>query len=51
VKPARFHPEAQAELEAEAAYYEERSAGLGERFTHDVEAAIALASAWKISRT
>jgi plasmid stabilization system protein ParE len=46
VKPARFHPEAQAELEAEAAYYEERSAGLGERFTHDVEAAIALASAF-----
>ena len=46
MKPARFHPEAEVELAAEAKYYEERSPGLGERFTHDVEAAVELASAF-----
>lgn len=40
----RFHPEAEVELTAEALYYEERSAGLGERFTREVEAALALAA-------
>lgn len=43
MKPARFHPEAEVEITAEAAYYEERSAGLGERFTHEVQAAIKIA--------
>jgi len=46
VKPVRFHPEAEVELAAEAQYYDERSAGLGERFTHEVEAAVGIASAF-----
>lgn len=43
MKPAAFHPEALAELEAQALFYEERCAGLGERFTAQVEAAVRLA--------
>ena len=40
MKPVRFHPEAEVELAAEAKYYEERSPGLGERFTGEVEVAV-----------
>lgn len=43
MKPAAFHPEALAELEAQAVFYEERSVGLGLRFTEQVEAAVILA--------
>lgn len=43
MKLARFHPEAEVELAAEAAYYEERSPGLGARFLREVEAAVGLA--------
>ena len=43
MKPAAFHPEALAELQAQAVFYDERSAGLGERFIAQVEAAVALA--------
>jgi toxin ParE1/3/4 len=43
VKPPVFHPEALTELQEQAAYYEERSAGLGERFAAQVEAAVNLA--------
>ncbi|MEK8051343.1 type II toxin-antitoxin system RelE/ParE family toxin [Ideonella sp. DXS22W] len=42
-KALRFHPEALAELQAQAVFYEERSPGLGERFTARVEAALELA--------
>ena len=42
MKPASFHPEAVAELLAQAAYYEERVAGLGERLFDQVESAIRL---------
>lgn len=45
MKPARFHPEALAELQEQALYYEERSSGLGERFVTQVEAALNLAVA------
>lgn len=45
MKPAIFHPDALAELQAQVRYYEERSPGLGERFIAQVEAAIALAAA------
>jgi hypothetical protein len=34
-----FHPDALAEFQAQAIYYEERSAGLGVRFAEQVEAA------------
>ena len=34
------------ELEAQAKYYEECASGLGERFTGEVQAAVALASAF-----
>ena len=44
MKPARFHPEAEVELAAEAKFYEEQWRGLGERFTEEVEAALKLAS-------
>jgi hypothetical protein len=46
VKPVRFHPEAEIEIAAEAKYYDERSPGLGERFTREVQAAVELASAF-----
>lgn len=39
-----FHPEALAELQEQAVYYEEHNAGLGERFTAQVEAAVRLAA-------
>ena len=40
MKPARFHPEAEVELAAEAKYYEERSPGLGVRFTGEIEVVV-----------
>ena len=43
MKPPVFHPEALAELQDQAVFYEERSTGLGERFTAQIEAAVALA--------
>jgi len=43
VKEAVFHPEALAELRDQAVFYEEKSAGLGERFTAQVQTAVALA--------
>lgn len=46
MKPVRFHPEAEIEFAAEARYYDERSPGLGERFTREVQAAVGLASAF-----
>ena len=46
MKPVRFHAEAEVELTAEAKYYDERSPGLGGRFTREVEAAVELASAF-----
>jgi toxin ParE1/3/4 len=42
---AAFHPDALAELQEQAAYYEERSPGLGLRFVAQVEAALQLAVA------
>ena len=44
MKPAAFHPEALDELLEQAVYYEERSPGLGRRFTAQVEAAVGLAA-------
>jgi toxin ParE1/3/4 len=44
VSPLVFHPEALAELQEQAVYYEERSEGLGERFVAQVEAAAGLAA-------
>lgn len=46
MKPIRFHPQAELELEAEAQYYEERAPGLGERFIREVQAALEIASAF-----
>jgi plasmid stabilization system protein ParE len=46
VTPVRFHPDAEVELTAEACFYEERVVGLGERFTHEVQAAVQLAAAF-----
>jgi toxin ParE1/3/4 len=43
VKTLVFHPEALAKLQEQAIYYDERSAGLGEKFTAQVEAALLLA--------
>jgi toxin ParE1/3/4 len=40
----RFHPQALAELEAEAVYYETKVPGLGKRFANEVEAAIRIAA-------
>ncbi len=40
----RFHEEAQAELAAEAVYYESKVAGLGVRFINEVEAATHIAA-------
>ena len=40
---ARFHPEAEFELQAEASYYEHHTVGLGVRFTREVEAAVRVA--------
>jgi toxin ParE1/3/4 len=44
VSPLVFHPEALAELQEQAVYYEERSEGLGERFVSQVETAAGLAA-------
>lgn len=44
MKPARFHPDAEVELAAQAHYYDERSPGLGQRFADEVQAAIELAA-------
>lgn len=44
MKPARFHPDAEVELAAQARYYDERSPGLGQRFADEVQAAIELAA-------
>ena len=38
-----FHPEALADLQDQAIYYEERSPGLGERFLSQVDEAVKLA--------
>ena len=43
MKAVAFHPDALAELQAQAQYYEERSEGLGERFVTQVEVALSLA--------
>lgn len=43
MKASVFHPDALAELREQAVFYEERSAGLGERFAAQVEAAVSLA--------
>ena len=42
MKTLVFHPEALTELQAQAIFYDERSPGLGERFTVQVETALAL---------
>ena len=44
MKSSTFHPEALAELREQAVYYENRDAGLGERFLAQVEAAVQLAA-------
>ena len=46
MKLARFHAEAESELQAEATYYEQHTRGLGARFTREVEAAVNLACAF-----
>lgn len=38
-----FHPEALAEMQDQAIYYEERNPGLGERFLSQVDEAVKLA--------
>jgi plasmid stabilization system protein ParE len=43
LKTFAFHPEALAELQEQALYYQERNEGLGDRFTTQIEAAISLA--------
>ena len=43
-KSVRFHSEAQAEFVAEAAYYDSKSNGLGERFIREIESAIQIAA-------
>jgi toxin ParE1/3/4 len=42
VKPAIFHPEAQAELDAAVAWYEAQRPGLGLDFQAEVEAAVSM---------
>ena len=46
MKPVRFHAEAETELLGEAKYYDDCSPGLGVRFVQEVQAAVALASAF-----
>jgi toxin ParE1/3/4 len=43
VKVASFHPEALAELQEQAVFYNERARDLGLRFTTQVESAVSLA--------
>jgi toxin ParE1/3/4 len=40
VKPVVMHPDAEAELEAAAAYYERQRVGLGQEFRVEFEAAL-----------
>jgi len=42
VIPYKFHPDADAELEAASLFYESRMAGLGKSFAAEVERTIAL---------
>lgn len=44
MRPSAFHPDALDELREQAVYYEEHSAGLGQRFIAQVEAAVHLAA-------
>ena len=44
MKAVAFHPEALEELQDQAVFYEDRSEGLGKRFTAQVEAAVSLAA-------
>jgi len=44
VKPYSLHPDALDELQQQALYYDERSEGLGSRFTDQVEIAANLAA-------
>ena len=43
MKAFAFHPEALAELQEQALYYQERSEGLGDRFVAQIEVAAKLA--------
>ena len=43
MKTFAFHPDALAELQQQALYYQERSEGLGDRFVAQIEAAAKLA--------
>ena len=45
MKSLAFHPAAIAETQAEALYYESRSAGLGTRFVEQIRSALELAKA------
>lgn len=45
----RYHPEALAELRADAAWYEDRGTGLGDRFEAAVDDGIATALEWSES--
>lgn len=40
MKPVRFHPDAETEMNAAAAYYEAQREGLGRRFLASVQDAI-----------
>ena len=44
MKYGSFHPEALTELLVQASYYEERIAGLGVRFSDQIEVAVRLAA-------
>jgi toxin ParE1/3/4 len=44
VKGVRLHPAANSELGREAAYYEQKSVGLGLRFAAEIETALKLVS-------
>ena len=46
MRSARFHAEAESELQAEATYYEQHTKGLGGRFAREVEAAVKIACAF-----
>jgi plasmid stabilization system protein ParE len=55
VKPYRFLEEADTEFQEQIAYFDEQSAGLGDRFVADVEAAVRNIceypeSGWQLSR-
>ena len=42
MKPIKFHPEAELEMNRSARYYEEKQANLGKRFLSEVQGAIPL---------